>query len=69
MDGRTGRLRSAYCPIIRGRLIDLVVVYKVDRLTHSLADFAKMVETFDAHRLSFVAVTCIGGRRRPYRAR
>jgi len=38
-------------------LIDVVVVYKVDRLTRSLADFAKMVELFDAHRVSFVAVT------------
>jgi len=34
-----------------------VVVYKVDRLTRSLADFAKMVELFDAHGVSFVAVT------------
>ena len=34
-----------------------MVVYKVDRLTRSLADFAKMVETFDAHKVSFVAVT------------
>jgi site-specific DNA recombinase len=32
-------------------------VYKVDRLTRSLADFAKMVEIFDAHQVSFVAVT------------
>jgi site-specific DNA recombinase len=38
-------------------LIDVVVVYKVDRLTRSLADFAKMVEVFDAHAVSFVAVT------------
>ena len=38
-------------------LIDAVVVYKVDRLTRSLADFAKMVEVFDAQRVSFVAVT------------
>src|SRR2546425_2004491 len=38
-------------------LIDVVVVYKVDRLTRSLADFAKMVEVFDAHGVSFVAVT------------
>ena len=38
-------------------LIDVVVVYKVDRLTRSLADFAKMVELFDAHGISFVAVT------------
>ena len=35
----------------------MVVVYKVDRLTRSLADFAKMVEVFDAHGISFVAVT------------
>ena len=38
-------------------LIDAVVVYKVDRLTRSLADFAKMVEVFDAQGISFVAVT------------
>jgi site-specific DNA recombinase len=38
-------------------LVDVVVVYKVDRLTRSLADFAKMVEVFDAHDVSFVAVT------------
>lgn len=37
--------------------IDVVVVYKIDRLTRSLADFAKLVETFDAHSVSFVAVT------------
>ena len=42
---------------IRERLIDVVVVYKVDRLTRSLADFAKMVEVFDARGVSFVAVT------------
>ena len=35
----------------------MVVVYKVDRLTRSLADFAKMVEVFDAQGISFVAVT------------
>ena len=42
---------------IRHSLIDVVVVYKVDRLTRSLADFAKMVEVFDAQGVSFVAVT------------
>jgi site-specific DNA recombinase len=42
---------------IRQGLVDVVVVYKVDRLTRSLADFAKMVEVFDAHSVSFVAVT------------
>ena len=35
----------------------MVVVYKVDRLIRSLADFAKMVEVFDAREVSFVAVT------------
>ena len=38
-------------------LVDVVVVYKVDRLTRSLSDFARMVEIFDAHQVSFVAVT------------
>src|SRR6266404_184943 len=42
---------------IRNGLIDVIVVYKVDRLTRSLADFAKMVEIFDAQGVSFVAVT------------
>ncbi len=36
-------------------LIEVVVVYKVDHLTRSRADFAKMVELFDAHHVSFVA--------------
>jgi len=38
-------------------LIDVIVVYKIDRLTRSLADFAKLVETFDRKSISFVAVT------------
>jgi site-specific DNA recombinase len=42
---------------IRDRRIDIVVVYKVDRLTRSLADFAKLVELFDQHSVSFVSVT------------
>ena len=42
---------------IRSGLIDLVVVYKVDRLTRSLTDFAKLVELFDAAGVSFVSVT------------
>ena len=42
---------------VRSGRIDIVVVYKVDRLTRSLADFAKLVETFDAHKVSFVSVT------------
>ena len=42
---------------IRARKLDTVVVYKVDRLTRSLADFAKIVEVFDAQGVSFVSVT------------
>ena len=37
--------------------IDTVVVYKVDRLTRSLTDFAKLVELFDKHDVSFVSIT------------
>ena len=37
--------------------IDCVVVYKVDRLSRSLLDFARMMETFDRHGVSFVSVT------------
>ena len=43
--------------VVRGGGIDIIVVYKVDRLTRSLADFAKLVELFDAHGVSFVSVT------------
>ena len=42
---------------VRARKIDVIVVYKVDRLTRSLADFAKLVELFDEHDVSFVSVT------------
>jgi DNA invertase Pin-like site-specific DNA recombinase len=42
---------------IRQGQIDVIVVYKVDRLTRSLADFAKLVELFDGHQVSFVSVT------------
>ena len=42
---------------VRARKINVIVVYKVDRLTRSLADFAKLVELFDAHGVSFVSVT------------
>jgi site-specific DNA recombinase len=37
--------------------VDVIVVYKVDRLTRSLSDFAKLVELFDRHSVSFVSVT------------
>src|SRR6202790_861182 len=42
---------------IQARRVDIVVVYKVDRLTRSLADFAKIVEIFDTKGASFVSVT------------
>jgi site-specific DNA recombinase len=42
---------------VRSGEIDVIVVYKVDRLTRSLADFAKLVELFDKHNVSFVSVT------------
>jgi site-specific DNA recombinase len=42
---------------IRAGKVDVIVVYKVDRLTRSLADFAKLVEIFDQHNVSFVSVT------------
>ena len=42
---------------VRAGKIDIVLVYKVDRLTRSLADFAKLIELFDGHEVSFVSVT------------
>jgi DNA invertase Pin-like site-specific DNA recombinase len=42
---------------IAAQKIDTVVVYKVDRLTRSLSDFAKIIETLDARETSFVSVT------------
>jgi site-specific DNA recombinase len=42
---------------VRAGKIGIVLVYKVDRLTRSLADFAKLIELFDAHGVSFVSVT------------
>ena len=42
---------------VKAHKIDIVLVYKVDRLTRSLADFAKIVEVFDACDVSFVSVT------------
>ena len=49
-------LRRLLGEVAAGR-VDIVVVYKVDRLTRSLADFAKLVELFDRHGVSFVSVT------------
>src|SRR5947208_5053699 len=42
---------------LRAGGVDVIVVYEVDRLTRSLADFAKLVELFDRHNVSFVSVT------------
>ena len=42
---------------IEARRIDIVVVYKIDRLTRSLSDFSRIVDTFDRHSVSFVSVT------------
>jgi hypothetical protein len=42
---------------VRARKVDVIVVYKVDRLTRSLADFAKLVELFDGHGVPFVGLT------------
>ena len=42
---------------IRAGSVQVVVVYKVDRLTRSLADFAKMIALFDEHEISFVSIT------------
>jgi site-specific DNA recombinase len=49
-------LKRLLADITAGK-VDVVVVYKIDRLTRSLADFAKLVETFDSRSISFVAVT------------
>jgi site-specific DNA recombinase len=49
-------LKKLLVDIAAGK-VDTVVVYKVDRLTRSLADFAKIVETFDSKGVSFVSVT------------
>ena len=49
-------LRHLLADIEAGK-VDVVVVYKIDRLTRSLADFARLVEIFERHRVSFVSVT------------
>ena len=53
----TARPCSGCLRMLRAGKIDIIVVYKVDRLTRSLADFAKLVELFDQHGVSFVSVT------------
>jgi DNA invertase Pin-like site-specific DNA recombinase len=49
-------LQRLLCDVNAGS-VDVVVVYKVDRLTRALADFAKLVELFDVQNVSFVSVT------------
>ncbi len=49
-------LKRLLADIERG-LVDVIVVYKIDRLSRSLMDFAKLVETFEAHGVTFVSVT------------
>ena len=49
-------LKQLLCDIEAGK-VDVVVVYKIDRLTRSLPDFARMIEIFDRRRASFVSVT------------
>ena len=49
-------LQELLADIEKGK-VDLVIVYKVDRLTRSLMDFAKIIETFDSRNVSFVSVT------------
>jgi DNA invertase Pin-like site-specific DNA recombinase len=49
-------LRRLRADIERG-LVDVVVVYKIDRLSRSLTDFAKLVDVFETHRVTFVSVT------------
>jgi site-specific DNA recombinase len=49
-------LQELLADVERGKL-DIVVVYKVDRLTRSLTDFSKIVDRFDRHRVSFVSIT------------
>ena len=48
---------SSLLTLIKEKQIDIVVVYKVDRLSRSLADFVRIVDLFDQHEVSFVSVT------------
>jgi site-specific DNA recombinase len=49
-------LQQLLCDVKEGK-VDVIVVYKIDRLTRSLGDFAKMIEILDSHAVSFVSVT------------
>ena len=48
---------SGFSTDVKAGKVQIIVVYKVDRLTRSLADFAKIVDVLDAHKASFVSVT------------
>ncbi len=48
---------QALLAAIKARKVDVVVIYKIDRLSRSLLDFAQLAELFDAHGVSFVSVT------------
>ena len=52
-----GPRSSVYARDIEAGRVDCVVVYKVDRLSRSLLDFARIMELFDSHQVSFVSVT------------
>ena len=54
---RTGPPFERLCADIEAGQIDCVVVYKVDRLSQSVLDFARIMELFDRHQMSFVSVT------------
>ena len=53
---RRPALRRLMADIVAGK-VDCVTVYKVDRLSRSLLDFAKMLEVFERHDVAFVSVT------------
>ena len=43
---------------VEASLVDVIVVYKADRLSRALMDFSKLVELFDRHGVTFVSMTC-----------
>lgn len=57
MKRRNGLVVKQLLADIEAGHVNVVVVYKVDRLTRSLADFARIVDTFDRREVSFVSVT------------
>src|SRR5436190_12258921 len=55
-DANRPALSSLMCDIEAG-LVDVVVIYKIDRLTRSLADFVRLMEIFDRYGISFVSIS------------